>query len=165
LGVPAPVPGPPLSRKNRTRFLLRRSSFRVESEKFHFRAIDRLANSPAGEVQRPRAAVAPSRASERRLGVALHRDFAIGKWRVGFTRKIGTAILAVCLGTLGSLAAQAQFANANYGPSSLVSNTTGYDNSAFGQNSLYHKTTAMKTRLLARTRFGSTLPACANPQI
>ena len=54
----------------------------------------------------------------------------------------------MCLGTLGSLAAQAQFANANYGPSSLVSNTTGYDNSAFGQNSLYHKTTGYENAAL-----------------
>jgi hypothetical protein len=53
-------------------------------------------------------------------------------------KNIGLAILAVCLGTLGSVAAQAQYGDTNYGSSSLASESGGSFNSAFGQNSLYH---------------------------
>ena len=63
-------------------------------------------------------------------------------------KNIGLAILAVCLGTLGSVAAQAQYGDTNYGSSSLASESGGSFNSAFGQNSLYHKTTGYENAAL-----------------
>ncbi len=56
-------------------------------------------------------------------------------------KNIRSVILAVCLGTSGSIAALAQYDNFNEGPSSLASNTTGSYNSAFGTDSLYSNTT------------------------
>jgi hypothetical protein len=52
-------------------------------------------------------------------------------------KNIGIAILAVCLATLGSMAAQAQYDNTAYGDGALQSNSYGSYNSAFGVNSLY----------------------------
>ena len=54
-------------------------------------------------------------------------------------KKIGIAILAVCLGTLGSMAAQAQ--NTKYGTGALNKDTSGTGNSAFGYDPLYWNTT------------------------
>ena len=54
-------------------------------------------------------------------------------------KNIGIAILAVCLGTLGSMAAQAQ--NTKYGAGALNSDTSGTGNSAFGYDPLYWNTT------------------------
>ena len=52
-------------------------------------------------------------------------------------KNIGLAILAVCLGTLGSLPAQAQYDNTAYGDGALASDTSGSYNAAFGFDSLY----------------------------
>ena len=52
-------------------------------------------------------------------------------------KNIGIAILAVCLATFGTIAAQAQNDNTAYGDGALQSNTSGGYNSAFGVDSLY----------------------------
>jgi hypothetical protein len=54
-------------------------------------------------------------------------------------KSIYAAILAVCLGALGSVSALAQ--NTSYGTGSLASDTTGYINSAFGYYALDSNTT------------------------
>lgn len=54
-------------------------------------------------------------------------------------KNICAAILAICLGTFGNMAALAQ--NTAYGTGALQSDTTGYFNSAFGINALEYNTT------------------------
>jgi hypothetical protein len=55
------------------------------------------------------------------------------KGEFGFMKNIRTAILAVCIGTLGSLALQAQsYTNTADGGEALSQNRSGIDNSAFG---------------------------------
>jgi hypothetical protein len=56
-------------------------------------------------------------------------------------KNIRTAILAVCIGTLGSLALQAQYQNTFDGYNALASDTTGDANSAFGFQVLCQNTT------------------------
>ena len=58
-------------------------------------------------------------------------------------KNIRTTILAVCLGTLGSLAVQAQGENTAYGSYTLNTNTTGNLNSAFGFWTLANNTTGI----------------------
>ncbi|MGA7830960.1 MAG: tail fiber domain-containing protein [Terracidiphilus sp.] len=56
-------------------------------------------------------------------------------------KNIRKAILAVCIGTLGSLALQAQSnTNTAYGGEALISNTSGFKNSAFGYQALQNNT-------------------------
>lgn len=57
-------------------------------------------------------------------------------------KNIRAAILAVCLGTLVSMAALAQTDNTAYGTGSLGKDTSGSYNSAFGFDALYSNTTA-----------------------
>jgi hypothetical protein len=56
-------------------------------------------------------------------------------------KKIRRAILAVCLGTLGSMVAFAQTGNTAYGTDALADNTTGSYNAAFGYLTLEFNTT------------------------
>ncbi|MGD0905059.1 MAG: tail fiber domain-containing protein [Terracidiphilus sp.] len=63
-------------------------------------------------------------------------------------KNIGLAILVMCLGTLGSVAAQAQTENTAYGSGALKSNTTGRSNSAFGQGALQSNLTAAQNSAL-----------------
>jgi hypothetical protein len=56
-------------------------------------------------------------------------------------KNIGLAILAVCLGTLGSMAAQAQSYNTKLGTGALYSNTTGSSDTAVGGGALEANTT------------------------
>ena len=56
-------------------------------------------------------------------------------------KNIRKAILAVCIGILGSLALQAQSnTNTAYGGEALISNTSGFKNSAFGYQALQNNT-------------------------
>jgi hypothetical protein len=71
--------------------------------------------------------------------VARDRDDPLENRRIGLMKNIGIAILAVCLGTLGNLAAQTN--NTKYGTSALSANTTGYNNTAFGDAALVDNTT------------------------
>ncbi|MGD0859027.1 MAG: tail fiber domain-containing protein [Terracidiphilus sp.] len=63
-------------------------------------------------------------------------------------KRIGLAILTVCLGTLGSIAAQAQTDNAAYGSGALQSYTSGNSDSAFGENSLQSDTSGLNNSAL-----------------
>ena len=56
-------------------------------------------------------------------------------------KNIRTAILAVCIGILGSLVLQAQSYNTADGIGGLASDTTGNWNSAFGYDALENNTT------------------------
>jgi hypothetical protein len=56
-------------------------------------------------------------------------------------KNIRTAILAVFIGMLGSLALQAQWANTAYGYAALYSDTTGNQDTAYGWGTLFGNTT------------------------
>jgi hypothetical protein len=80
-------------------------------------------------------------------------------------KNIRAAILAVCLGTLGSVAALAQTENTAYGTGALVSNTTGSYNSALGDDALYFNTTGPDNTATGMVTLFSNTTGAANKAI